>query len=106
MRWPVGVMVSIVSGPGWSGLWCLWCLGQSDRGYRVYGVCCFGPGWSGYDVYGVSARVVGAMVSMVPAGSDLGGQGYGVCCFGPGWSGLWCLWCLGQGGQGYGVCGV
>ena len=61
--WVVGAMVSLVSGPGWSGLWCLWCLGRGGRGYGVYGV------WT---------WVVGAMVSMVSAGLDLGGRGLGV----------------------------
>ena len=75
----------------------------------------------GYGVYGASARVIGAIASMVSAALDLGGRAMMSMVSRPGWSGLWCLWCplvrtwvaramvfaaLDLGGRGCGVYGV
>ena len=80
------------------------------RGYGVYGVCWFGPGWSGlWCLWCLMAWtwVVQAMVSMVPARLELGGRGYSVSGV---WCGRAMAPMVSDGldlgGRGYGVYGV
>ena len=53
-------------------------LDLGGRGSSVYGTCSSGPGWSGLRCLWCLGQCGRAMVSMVSDGLDLGGRGYGV----------------------------
>ena len=78
-------------------------LDLGGRGSGVYGTCSFGPGWSGLRCLWCLGQCGRAMVSMVSDGLDLGGRWCLRCLGAVGLWCLWCLlvlicvvglWCL------------